>query len=357
MASFWRAPWAKLREAGRGRAPARGDLDALVRSALLCVLERDLDGAERALRQVVAADSDQLEAYLSLARIYRQRGEVGRAIRLHQNLLLRNDLEAPLRRMAQRGLAADFRQGGFLQRAAETYQDLLTGSPHDVAALEALVELQREVRQPEAALETARRLHRARGTPRRDPAARAQLAAILVEVAEAARQDGRADAAERAARKAVRLHPGCAEGWTLVGELETERGRSRKALQAWQHVASLDARSAAAIYPRLQSAFAAVGRARDFETLLRETLGARPDDSAARLALARALRERGAPDEATKELAALLEHDPDHLEALAELARLHRAAGREAEAGDALARLAAAVERRGLFGPREWGTL
>jgi hypothetical protein len=39
------------------------------------------------------------------------RGEIGRAIRIHQNLLLRPDLPAALRHEAQVGLALDFRRG------------------------------------------------------------------------------------------------------------------------------------------------------------------------------------------------------------------------------------------------------
>ena len=54
----------------------------------------DPETAERALTDAVRVDSSEIEAYLALCGFYRSRGEIGRAIRLHQNLLLRKDLDA-----------------------------------------------------------------------------------------------------------------------------------------------------------------------------------------------------------------------------------------------------------------------
>ncbi len=53
----------------------------------------------------------------ALARLYRQQGEFGRAIQLHQNLLLRRDLDAEQRIEVLGELAEDFRKAGFLRRA------------------------------------------------------------------------------------------------------------------------------------------------------------------------------------------------------------------------------------------------
>jgi tetratricopeptide (TPR) repeat protein len=93
----------------RGGRGERGDADTLVRKALRCVLEGELDTAEELLGRAVRIDSDQVDAYLSLARLYRLRGEIGRAIRVHQNLLLRTDIRSGQRDEALLGLAGDFR--------------------------------------------------------------------------------------------------------------------------------------------------------------------------------------------------------------------------------------------------------
>ena len=118
--------WKRLR--GRdGRAPR--DVDATLCKALLAVLDRDLDSAEALLTHAVGLDTKQVEPYMALARLYRMRGEIGRAIRMHQNLLLRADLTKEQTVVALVDLASDFRQGGFLQRAIASYDEALSHDP------------------------------------------------------------------------------------------------------------------------------------------------------------------------------------------------------------------------------------
>ena len=101
------SPVSWLRRWLRGETRAPRDVDIVVRKALRCVLEGNLDTAEDLLSRAVRIDSDQVDAYLSLARLYRLRGEIGRAIRVHQNLLLRKDLQSEHRDEALLGLAGD----------------------------------------------------------------------------------------------------------------------------------------------------------------------------------------------------------------------------------------------------------
>ena len=89
------------------RKPAgAGDVDAATRRALARSLEQDWDGVESELAAVARARSASSDVYLALARVYRVRGEIGRAIRVHQNLLLRKDLSADerLEALAERRL-------------------------------------------------------------------------------------------------------------------------------------------------------------------------------------------------------------------------------------------------------------
>lgn len=345
MPGFWRSPLRWLRGSARPADPeAQG---AAYRRALVSVLDRDYDAAERDLRAIVEGDSDQIEAYLALARVYAQRGEIGRAIRLHQNLILRGDVRAPWRDLALRGLAEDFRGGGFLDRSIAAYEEVIRESPEDEEARDALVHLLCENRAPERALDLLPR--RWRGGDR------ALEGRLWLQSAEIAHQEGRADDARKAIRRALKLAPQSAKAWTLAGELEAERGRSKRALASWRKAAELDRRGAAGLYPRIQSGFAATEDARGFETFVRELLDEHPEDFAARLALARALGQRGEYDQAVGELKRLLDVDPEQPEALAELGRAQAAAGRDAEATETFGRLVDVAERRGWFRSREWG--
>jgi lipopolysaccharide biosynthesis regulator YciM len=342
--------WRGVLHRARGRPAARGDAAAALRAALLCVLDHDWAGAEARLQELVREDSRQIEAYLALAGVFRLRGEIGRAIRVHQNLLLRSDLDAAQRRLALRGLADDYRQGGFLERAADAYEKLLAEAPRDVAALRSALRVHRAAGRPQRALELARRLHRLTGS---SAESRREEAALGVELAERAHGEGQADEARRALRRALRRDRSSAAAHALLGELEVERGRSKRALAAWRHALALDRRQAPVLLGKLRSGFAALGRGAEYEPFLRELARSRPEDPEPRLALARLLRERGEAEAASAELRALLAQSPAHLEAQAELGYALAAAGRESEACAAWAALGDALARSGALRPVE----
>ncbi len=331
--------WRRARTIAAGAASG---VDEAVRDALRQVLEDDLEAAEEALSRVVRTDSDQVEVYLLLARLYRRRGETGRAIRIHQNLLLRKDLADDLRHRALLGLAGDFRQGGFLQRAIAAYEEVLDREPRNVEALRALVRLHADARTFPRALELRRRLSKALGEDGRTDEAR-----LLVESAAAAHAEGRNDDARRALRRALRRDPAFAQAWIALGSLEAERGRTKRALAAWSRVPKLDRRAAATVYARLESAYAALGRPRDFDAAMRKLLTEQPDDDAVRVALARALAARGEIEEALGELDTVLDLRPDALPAQLVRGRILLGEGRESEAAKVLGELIDLLERRG----------
>lgn len=348
MLGRWRGLWTR----GRSRSGAAKDASATFGAALLCVLDHDLDGAEAELQALARADSRRVDVYLALARVFRLRGELDRALRVHQNLLMRADLDAAQRRAAQIGLGEDYRQGGFLERAAEAFEAVLAERPRDVAALRALVQIHREAGRPERALALAERLHRLRQA---GPEGRRVEVALLLALARRARDGGRADDARRLVRRALRRDCRAAAAHALEGELEVERGRSKRALAAWQRALELDRRAAPELLEKLRSGFASLGRAREYEPFLRERIRREPADAAVRFELARTLLLRGEGDGAVVELRGLLAQAPDHLEAQAELGRALAAAGRCDEACAAWGAFADRLARAGALRPVERG--
>lgn len=316
-----------LTRAFRGDTHAPRDIDAALRGALLAVLERDWDEAERLLVAACRSDSEAVEPYLALARLLRGRGEIGRAIRIHQNLLLRLDTATDHGRAALADLAADFRQGGFLRRAIASYEDLLAQHPKHPEALRALARLRAESRDFDRAIELERRLAK---LERRDP--RPAEAELRVQLAEAAQAEGRSADARRAVKQALRRDARSARAWSLLGELEAERGRPKAALSAWKRVPALDPRAGARVFPQLEATFAALEKPRDFETFVRKILEERHDDAHARIALARHLAARGDAEEAVTELRRVLADRPNDKEARTTLGRLLLAENRNDDA-------------------------
>jgi lipopolysaccharide biosynthesis regulator YciM len=330
------------------RAAAPRDADAATRAALLAVLDRDNDRAEALLVASAELDSSGVEPYLALARFYRTRGDISRAIRLHQSLLLRRDLDFAQRTLCLADLAGDFRSGGFLQRAIASYEEVLSRDARHTGALRALVKLYGDARDHERAIELARRLARIEN---RDGTA--ELANLWVDRAEAAHAEGNMREARRAVKRALRCDERSVRAWILLGQLEAERGRSRAALAAWSRVPTIDRKSGALVYPHIESAYAALDRSRDFDRFLHGLLAERGDDLHARLALGRSLAARGEIEEALAELRRVLERDPEQLAARAVIGRLLLSEHRDPEATKEYAELLDVLERRGLLRTRE----
>lgn len=333
-----------LARAFRGGARGPRDVDEALRSALLALLDQDLDQAQERLTFAAQLDPGAVDAFLATARLYRTRGEIGRAIRIHQNLLLRDDLEAETRLAVLADLGADYREGGFSKRAIAAYEEVLADDKRHLPALRALVELLAETREFPRAVELTKRLAKLEG--RASGPAEARLYAQMAEVAQAA---GDSEAARRAVKKALRRDPDCVRAWVLRGALEAERGRSKAALAAWSEVPRRDLASGPLVYRELEASYAALGRSSEFETFLRQLLERNPEDVGARRALARFVAARGDVDVAVSELRRILHDHPDDLGARAALGQVLLAANRARDLMEEYGALIDVLERRGLL--------
>ncbi len=338
--------WLARAFGGGARGPR--DLDSEMCSALLSILEQDLDRAEEALARAVRSDADGIESYLALARLYCIRGEIGRAIRVHQNLLLREDLRKEQRLTVLADLGADFRKGGFEDRAIACYEDVLLDDKRDLISLRALVQLYARTGRYSQAIEYSRRLTRLEGGERGDEEAR-----LYAEMAKSQYAEGHHDDARRSTKKALRCNKRCVAAWVLLGDLEAERRRAKAALAAWSEVPRLDRASGPLVYAKLEATYAALGRTRDFEAFIRGLLEEQPEDVSARRALATLLSARGDIDASISELNLLLGVDSDDLGTRAALGQILLSEGRVSEAAREYGSMIAALNRRGLLGGEE----
>jgi Flp pilus assembly protein TadD len=115
----------------------------------------------------------------------------------------------------------------------------------------------------------------------------------------------------------------------------------------------LDPASGPLVYHEIEASYAALGRAREFESFIRGLLERNPDDVAARCALAGWLAARGEVDQAVSALQRVLKHHPDDLGARAALGRILLSANRARDLMQEYATLIEVLERRGLLGPAE----
>jgi lipopolysaccharide biosynthesis regulator YciM len=149
--------------------------------------------------KLMDANADTVETHFALGALYRRRGEVERAIHIHQNLLARESLAQEHKEQALLALAQDYLRAGLLDRAERLFQqvsDVPRLRASALGALRGVYERQHEWRQ---ALEVYRELARIKSAPPRKVAAHYLCEIALVEL-----ERGEVDAARRLLREARR---------------------------------------------------------------------------------------------------------------------------------------------------------
>jgi lipopolysaccharide biosynthesis regulator YciM len=106
--------------------------------------------------KLLDASADTIETHFALGALYRRRGEVERAIRIHQNLLARDELAPEHREQALLALAQDYLRAGLLDRAEGTLSNKVSRGA--AAARERARGAARRVRTAARVAASARRL-------------------------------------------------------------------------------------------------------------------------------------------------------------------------------------------------------
>ncbi|MCP4005338.1 MAG: tetratricopeptide repeat protein [bacterium] len=310
----------------RKRRSAPGTATSQMRTALHLVLAGDLPAAEGALAEAARLDSSSSDVYMALANLYRARGEVGRAIQVHQNLLLQHDLSEQMRFEALLGLALDFRSGGFLKRAAASFGELLEVDPNNLQALRELERIHVETGAWEEALQIRKRIGR------RDKRTPATLAHLWVGIGREKVQQGEESEARKAFKRSLGQDKSCAEAYVELGDQRMRENKPAKAIGFWKRTLSMHPMIGMILYPRLWDAFGSAGDLAGLEKLLLEQRKAVPDDREVVVWLARCMIEQKRSDDAIALLRGEIESRQDALAASAELGRVLLAEQREGEA-------------------------
>jgi lipopolysaccharide biosynthesis regulator YciM len=229
----WMASRFDLRQLRRERQ----DAPRAYFKGLNLLLNEQQDKAIDAFIEAVQNDPDTTELHFALGNLFRRRGELERAVRVHQHLLDRSDLKTGDRDRAQSALAKDFMKAGLFDRAEAAWR-ALEGTAFDSEARQALLDLYERSRDWERAAAVARQLEQ-QGAG----SYASRIAHYECEMAEAADARGQPAEALAALGRARAAAPQAPRPWLLAGQRLLKQGDTAGALQAWdtlraQHPAS-----------------------------------------------------------------------------------------------------------------------
>ncbi len=271
-----------------------------------------IDPAIEELSKAAEAAGDALEIHLILGNLYREKGQVGRAIQEHQALLQRPNLRKLEHANVLLCLGLDYKQGGFVDRALEAFTEVLRLDPGNAYALANLEKLYEEQHQWSDAYATRQKL--AAAAPEAEKPRHQRILAFLEDaLGEEARKGGDHAAAAVRFDAAIELDPATTPAYLNLGDAHYERGDAAGAIAAWESLVSAAPDRAYLAFPRLETAYATGGDTRRFTALCRRLIRENPQDWRARLALARHLSTREAPEDALELLFEALEINPHAL--------------------------------------------
>lgn len=218
--------------AGRQRGP---ELSSEYFQGLNYLLNEQPDKAIEVFVRMLEVNNDTVETHLALGNLFRRRGEVDRAIHIHQNLIARPTLNAEQRSQALLELGHDYMRAGLLDRAESLFEELVNVNAHTAAALQQLLVVYQQEKDWERAIQTARRL----GTEaRRDMSA--VIAQYYCEQADEAMAKGDRSAAQQILKRALAQDRNCVRASIQQGKLARQVGDCKTAIRYYRQVEEQD---------------------------------------------------------------------------------------------------------------------
>src|SRR5690606_16744100 len=169
--------------------------------------------------RMVEVDSETVETHFALASLFRRRGEVDRAIRIHQNLIARPSLSRVHREQALYELGEDYMRAGLFDRAESLFVEISKAGAYVPSALRHLMAIYEQQSDWDQAIAAAQRLELVDGRSQRRV-----IAHYWCELAGLAAEAGQRRRALQFVQKAQATDPGSARAGMLKGELLDAEG-------------------------------------------------------------------------------------------------------------------------------------
>jgi lipopolysaccharide assembly protein B len=264
------------------------------------------------LTRAAAAAGDPLEIHLILGNLYREKGQVGRAIQEHQKLLQRPDLRKLEHANVLLCLGLDYKRGGFVDRALEAFTEVLRLDHDNQYALANLEKLYEEQHQWSEAYTTRQKL--ARRDPDTSQVRHKEILAFLDnELGLDALKRMDYEEAARRFHAAIELDDRNVPAYLNLGDVRFYQGDAAGAITAWERLIERSPERAYLAFSRLEGAYPKANDTQRFPALCRRLIAENAQDWRARLALARHLSSRDAAKEALELLFEALVHNPHAL--------------------------------------------
>ena len=195
------------------------------------LLNEQPDKAIEVFLRMVEVDKDTVETHFALGNLFRERGEVDRAIHIHQNLINRDSLSDEYRYQALLALAEDYMRAGLLDRAEHLFKEALSIAGNHIRALKHLASLYEQQKDWSKAIEINRKLSDQSGTNQGSV-----IAQYFCELAQQAKENHDHQQFLSYLDNALKADPNCVRASLMQGQFYLQEQAYHKAIVAYKQI-------------------------------------------------------------------------------------------------------------------------
>ncbi len=285
-------------ERGKKRNKIAGDLSQNYFLGLNYLLNDQTDEAIDTFVRSLDVTSDSVETFetrITLGRLYGRRGDVERAIQVHQGLLAKPSLEYKQSLRVQLELARDYLSAGLLDRAEALLRDVSRSeSEIKYEALELLLDVYQQEKEWPKAIEVAEQL-----LPGNEASCRTKLAHYSCELAQRSLERREYHDAREFLKQALNYDRNSVRASLMLGAIEFDKEHYKAASKTLQRVFQQDLAFISETIPLLVKVGSRLGRFHSIDGYLNKCLKEQPS-TAVMLALAENIRRSDGDERANR---------------------------------------------------------
>jgi len=261
--------------------------------ALKLLVEGQRDGAFAKLQESVKSGAAPTDAYIKLGNLLRERGDVSKAMQIHQSLTVKTDLSRAEETELYLSLAEDHARLGNSERSVKVLETALKRMhAKDPEVYRMLARHLHVLGQHERAYDALREAKKLGGLGDRE------LALYMASSAETLAENGQPKEAKKMLQRALKHDARCAPGLLMMGNIAESGNDLDEAINYWREVAILSPELASTVLNKLETTLFERGRFSEIEKIYDDVRSARVSDEAANIGLAGFYRKQGRGEEA-----------------------------------------------------------
>ena len=297
---------------------------------LKAIIAGDDNNAFVKLKQTVANDTNNIDAYLKLGDLFRKRGQFEKAIQIHRELLIRKNLKQEVISDIQKSLVEDYIQANKFDSALEALEKLVKDSSYKLWALEKMLEVYEKTKQWDKALNVRKSLLKSKNQHHK-------LAVYKHLIGQDLYDRGEFHKARLAFKDAINFKETFAPSYIMIAESYLAENRKEDAVEFFKKLTKNVPSEVYPIIHKMEEALFELGHFSDVEDIYKDILEVCPEDTDIIKALAGISEKKGDLKGAIDILNTVLNRENQDIAAIARLAELYLSNDQKEKALQALA--------------------